>query len=123
MQKTLQVGKTKWITIQEPDKTIIDKLAQEYGFHEMIVEDILGINAQSKIDTSSNHLFMALTFTKYIPEEARYIFNELDVIIGEDHIITTTGLESHKLNEVFEDIRKEATTIDGSYIFDHQKNK
>lgn len=50
---------------------------------------------------------MALTFTKYIPEEKRYIFNELDVIIGEDHIITTTGLESHKLHEVFEDINKE----------------
>jgi len=81
MQKELQVGKTQWIFIQEPDKPTIDKLAQEYDFHEMIVNDILGVNAQSKMDTSSNHFFMALTFTKYIPEESRHIFNELDVII------------------------------------------
>lgn len=41
MQKELQVGKTKWIFIQEPDKTTVDKLAQEYDLHELIVEDIL----------------------------------------------------------------------------------
>lgn len=90
MEKVIQVGKTKWICIQSPDKKTIDNLAKEYNFHEMIVEDILGINAQSKIDTSSDHFFMALTFTKYITEEARYTFNEMDVIIGQDLIITTT---------------------------------
>jgi len=93
MQKTLQIGKTKWTFIQTPDKKTIDRLAQEYGFHEMIVDDILGVNAQSKIDTSSNHFFLALTFTHYIPEESRHMFNELDVIIWEDHIITTIGIE------------------------------
>lgn len=115
MQKELQVGKTKWIAIETPDQITVDALAKEYGFHEMIVEDILGVNAQSKIDTSSNHFFMALTFTKYIPEETRYTFNELDVIIGNDLIITTTGLASHRLNEIFEEIEKEKKAIDGSY--------
>lgn len=81
MQKTLEVGKTKWTFIQTPDKKTIDKLAQEYGFHEMIVDDILGVNAQSKIDTSSNYFFLALTFTHYLPEQSKHIFNELDVII------------------------------------------
>jgi len=90
MQKTLQIGKTQWISIQTPDKETIDTLAKEYNLHEMIVDDILGINAQSKIDTSSNHFFMALTFTKYLPGESRYIFNEMDVVIGENFIITTT---------------------------------
>ena len=115
MQKTLQVGKTQWIFIQTPDKETIDKLAQEYDFHEMIVDDILWVNAQSKIDTSSNHFFLALTFTKYIAEESRYLFNELDVIIGENHIITTIGKESENFNKVFEDLTKEAEKIDGSY--------
>jgi len=115
MQKTLQIGKTKWIFIQTPDKETIDNLAQEYNLHELIVDDILDINAQSKIDTSSNHFFLALTFTKYIPEETRYVFNELDVIIGENLIITTTGLESHKLNDIFEEINKEVKNIDKSY--------
>lgn len=90
MQKELKVGETKWINIQAPDKKTIDKLAQEYHFHEMIIEDILDINAQSKIDTSNDHFFMAMTFTKYLPEEHRYTFNEMDVIIGENLIITTT---------------------------------
>ena len=98
-----------------PDKETIDTLAKEYNFHEMIVEDILGINAQSKIDTTSNHFFMALTFTKYMPEESKYTFNEMDVIIGENLIITTTGIESQKMNDIFEEIEKEVDEIDGSY--------
>ncbi len=115
MEKTLKVGKTQWICIQNPAKETINKLAKEYAFHEMIVDDILEINAQSKIDTSSNHFFMALTFTKYIPEESRYTFNELDAIIGENLIITTTGIESETLNTTFNDIAKEVESIDGSY--------
>jgi len=115
MQKTLQVGKTQRIFIQTPDKKTVDKLAKEYNLHEMIVDDILWVNAQSKIDTSSNHFFLALTFTKYEKAEARYLFNELDVIIGENIIITTIGIESASFNKVFEDIKTEVETINGSY--------
>lgn len=81
----------------------------------MIVDDILGINAQSKIDTSSNHFFLALTFTKYEAETARYIPNELDVVIGENTIITTIEIESESFNKIFEDISKEVEKIEGSY--------
>ena len=115
MQKTLQIGKTQWISIQTPDKETIDTLAKEYNLHEMIVDDILGINAQSKIDTSSNHFFMALTFTKYLPGESRYIFNEMDVVIGENFIITTTWLTSERMNMVFDEISKEAKKMNNSY--------
>lgn len=123
MQKALQIGKTQWIFIQSPDKKTIDKLAKEYDFHEMIVNDVLGVNAQSKIDTSSNHFFLALTFTKYVAEGSKYLFNELDVIIGENLIVTTIGVESESFNKVFEDLSKEAEKIDGSYKFDHQPKK
>lgn len=115
MQKTLQVGKTKWICLQTPSQEDITKLAQEYHFHEMVTEDILDINAQSKIDTTNNHFFMALTFTKYLENESKYTFNELDAIIGEDYIITTTGLPSEKLNTTFNEIAQEAEKIDHSY--------
>ena len=115
MQRILEVGKTQWIFIHTPDKESINKLALEYDLHEMIVDDILWVNAQSKIDTSSNHFFLALTFTKYDQESWKYLFNELVVIIWDNHIITTIGIESQSLNKVFENISKEAETIDGSY--------
>ena len=37
------------------------------------------------------------------------------MIIGDNHIITTIGLESQSFNKLFEDMSKEAETIDGSY--------
>ncbi len=99
----------------EPSKETIEKLAQEYDFHEMIVEDILSINAQSKIDTSSKHFFMALTFTKYIVEKERYTFNEMNVIIGDNLIVTTTGIESEKMNNIFEKRSNETENKNHSY--------
>jgi Mg2+ and Co2+ transporter CorA len=81
MQQILTVGKTKWIYVQEPDQKTIHQLAEEYHFHEMIVDALIEVNAQSKIDIDSDHFFLALTFTKYLENENRYLMNELDVII------------------------------------------
>jgi Mg2+ and Co2+ transporter CorA len=81
MQQTIQIGQTQRTYIQEPDREIINKLAQEYDFHEVIVDDLIEINAQSKIDSNSKHFFLALTFTKYMENDQKYILNELDVII------------------------------------------
>jgi Mg2+ and Co2+ transporter CorA len=68
MQKTLQIGTTQRIYIQEPNQEeSIRKLAQEYEFHEMMTNDLLGVNAQSKIESNEKHFFLALTFTKYQP--------------------------------------------------------
>ena len=58
---------------------------------------------------------MALTFTKYLPEEGRYVFNEMDTIIGENYIITTMGLESERLSMVFDEMSKEVETIKEVY--------
>ena len=42
MQKTLQIGTTQWIYIQEPDQEkSIKELAQQYEFHEMMTNDLL----------------------------------------------------------------------------------
>ncbi len=116
MQKTLQIGTTQWIYIQEPNQEdSIKKLAQEYEFHEMMTNDLLGVNAHSKIEKNDKHFFLALTFTKYQPEKGRYLLNELDVIIGDNYIITTTGLESTSFSDMFEKFSKEAEKMKGSY--------
>ena len=114
MQQSIQIGNTQWIHIQEPNREVISQLAQEYGFHEVIVDDLLEINAQSKIDSNSNHFFLALTFTKYLTSEERYLFNELDVIIGENYIITTNSLESNTIDDLFESFKNMGDLKDGS---------
>lgn len=114
-QQILNVGKTKWIYIPQPDKETIHKLAAEYNFHEIIVNDLIEVNAQSKIDINSNNFFLTLTFTKYLQSEQRYILNELDVIIGDDYIITTTSSDSSNLDRFFEKFKEEAEHITESY--------
>ncbi len=115
MQQTIQIGQTQRTYIQEPDREIINKLAQEYDFHEVIVDDLIEINAQSKIDSNSKHFFLALTFTKYMENDQKYILNELDVIIWDNFIVTTTSLESQSFNDLCESIKEEAKDISEPY--------
>lgn len=115
MQEILKFGDTTWTYISEPDKEAIAQIAQEYDFHEVIVDDLLEINAQSKIDSNSNHLFLALTFTKYVESEKRYLLNELDVIVGDNFIVTTTPHESESFKKLLEVMKKESPHCAESY--------
>ena len=81
----------------------------------MMTNDLLWVNAQSKMETNEKHFFLALTFTKYQPNEERYLLNELDVIIWDTYIITTTGLASESFNAMFEDFKKESKKLTWSY--------
>ncbi|HOG15471.1 MAG TPA: CorA family divalent cation transporter, partial [Candidatus Absconditabacterales bacterium] len=94
MKKTLTIDKTKRICWQTPEQDDIEKLSKQYNFHEMIKENMLDINAESKFSTIDDNFFMALAFTKYLKSKSKYVFNELDIVIGKDYIITTTGLFS-----------------------------
>ncbi len=115
MQEILKLGTTTWTYVQEPTKETITKLAEEYDFHEVIVDDLLEINAQSKIDSNSKHFFLALTFTKYLESEKRYLLNELDVIIGEHFVVTTIPLESKSFKNLFETMKNEVIEADEAY--------
>lgn len=115
MQEILTIGKTKWIYVQGPDQHMIHQLAEEYHFHEMIEDALVEVNAQSKLDIDSDHFFLALTFTKYLESENRYLMNELDVIIGDDYIVTTIPLESESFRNLFDVLKKETETLHDSY--------
>jgi Mg2+ and Co2+ transporter CorA len=109
MQQTVQLGDIQWIHLAQPDSEVIHQLAKEEGLHEILVDDLLEINSHSKIDSNSDNIFVALTFTRYLPEEQRYILKEIDAIIKENSIITTCALESDVINELLDTLPKEFT--------------
>jgi|BioPla2DNA2_1021312.scaffolds.fasta_scaffold02035_10 magnesium transporter len=115
MKKTLTIDKTKWICWQTPEQDDIEKLSKQYNFHEMIKENMLDINAESKFSTIDDNFFMALAFTKYLKSKSKYVFNELDIVIWKDYIITTTWLFSEKLDMVFNQMSHESKDIKNSY--------
>lgn len=111
IQKVLHIGDIQWIFVQSPKKETIENLAKEYNLHEVIVRDMLQVNAQSKIEIGDESIFLALSFTKYIVEKKRYVFNELDIVIGKNYIITVTWIESKSFNDLFEKTKtQEAST-------------
>lgn len=103
MKNLLKIGKVSWIHFENPKKSELLEIDQEYNLHEIILDDIVEYGVQDKIDTYDNHIFMVFHFPKYDEKQKRYISNEFCIILWKNFIITIT---SHKTNHI-EKIREE----------------
>jgi len=103
MKNLLKIWKVTWIHFENPKKSELLGIWEEYNLHEIIIDDIVEYWVQDKIDTYDNHIFMIFHFPKYDEKQKRYISNEFSVILWKNFIITIT---SHKTNHI-EKIREE----------------
>ncbi len=103
MKNLLKIGRVSWIHFENPKKSELLEIWQEYDLHEIILDDIVEYWVQDKIDTYDNHIFMVFHFPKYDEKQKRYISNEFCIILWKNFIITIT---SHKTNHI-EKIREE----------------
>lgn len=106
MKNLLKIWKVTWIHFENPKKSELLEMWEEYDLHEIIIDDIVEYWVQDKIDTYDNHIFMVFHFPKYDEKQKRYISNEFSVILWKDFIIT---IPSHKTNHI-EKIREEYIT-------------
>ena len=107
MKDLLKIWKITWIHFQNPKKSELLEIWEEYDLHEIIIDDIVEDGTQDKIDTYDNHIFMVFHFQKYDQKQKRYISNELSVILWKNFIITisshhTTHIEKIKQDYIWE---------------------
>ena len=83
-----------WIGLHEPDAEQIQGIAQEFGLHELAVEDALEAHQRPKLEQYDDTLFMVLKTVHYVPHESPTTANEivetgeLMVFLGKDFVIT-----------------------------------
>ena len=83
-----------WIGLHEPDAEQIQGIAQEFGLHELAVEDALEAHQRPKLEQYDDTLFMVLKTVRYVPHESPTTANEivetgeLMVFLGKDFVIT-----------------------------------
>jgi magnesium transporter len=110
--ESLNWGRLQWIHIQRPTKAETDYLAQHFPFHPLNLEDILSVVQRAKIDEYDDHLFVVLHFPCFMCEHVT-TFNELDIFIGKDFIVSidcpgnlTTLADFFKLCQENEEARR-----------------
>lgn len=95
----------RWINIDGPRLADRLWLEQEFGFHELDLEDVASHNQRPKVDVYDEYMFLVMQFPRFDPDAGRLHAAELDMFIGPDYVITLPNEEIHPLPALFERVR------------------
>jgi magnesium transporter len=89
-----------WIGLYRPTEEEFASVAQEFGLHELAVEDALEAHQRPKIERYAQTLFVVLRPARYLDAPEEVEFGEIHVFVGEDFVITVRHGEAPALAEV-----------------------
>ena len=70
-------GTFVWLCLHEPDLPLLRKVQQEFGLHDLAVEDALDAHQRPKLETYGDSIFVVLNTAQLVNEE---------VVVGETHL-------------------------------------
>ncbi|HLM51349.1 MAG TPA: CorA family divalent cation transporter, partial [Solirubrobacteraceae bacterium] len=96
------VDSPAWIDVQDPDDGELDRLAQEFGLHDLAVEDAREGHQRPKVEGYDETLFVVLKPVRYLEEEERLDIDEVDVFVGRDFLVSVRYRDQKDLETVRE---------------------
>jgi len=92
-----------WVGLYEPEESLLDKLQEEFGLHDLAVEDAHYAHQRPKIEAYGNSLFLAVHTAQMIEGHVR--FGETQMFVGPRFLVTVrhgASLSYAKVRERFE---------------------
>jgi magnesium transporter len=101
----IEAPSLRWVNINEPRLADRLWLAEEFGFHELDLEDVASHNQRPKVDEYDEYLFLVMQFPRFDKETGRLHAAELDIFVGPEYVITLPNDEILPLPGLFERAR------------------
>ena len=79
-------GSFVWVGLYEPEAALLDKLQEEFGLHDLAVEDAQSAHQRPKLEAYGNSLFIAVHTAQKVEDHVR--FGETHVFIGPRFLVT-----------------------------------
>lgn len=89
-----------WIGLYKPSEQEFQSVAEEFGLHELSVEDAVQAHQRPKIERYGSITFVVLRTAHYVDPKEIIDFGEIHLFIGSDFIISVRHGESPDLNQV-----------------------
>lgn len=89
-----------WLGLHEPTREELTKVKDEFGLHELAVEDAYKAHQRPKLEVYGDSLFMVLRTARYIDELETVEFGEIQIFVGEDHIVVVRHGDASDLGRV-----------------------
>jgi magnesium transporter len=89
-----------WLGLHEPTKEEIVRIGEEFGLHQLAVEDAIHAHQRPKLERYGDTLFLVLRTAHYIDETETVEFGEIHVFAGPSFVITIRRGQGSELGRV-----------------------
>ncbi len=79
-------GSFVWLGLYEPEEALLDKLQEEFGLHDLAIEDAQNAHQRPKIEAYGNSMFLAVHTAQLI--DSHVCFGETHAFVGPRFLIT-----------------------------------
>jgi magnesium transporter len=93
-------GAMAWIGMLRPTESQLIPVADEFGFHEIAVEDAIVAHQRPKLERYGDTLFVVLRAATYLDKEEEVEFGEIHVFVGPDLVLTVRHSRTPDLGAV-----------------------
>jgi len=93
-------GGFAWIGLYRPDPAELGVVADEFGLHELAVEDALAGHQRAKLERYADIRFVVLRPARYIDVDERVEFGEVHLFVGADFVVAIRHAEKPDLGRV-----------------------
>ena len=77
-----------WIGLYEPDEDILRQIQQEFGLHDLAVEDAHSAHQRPKVEDFGEELFVVLRTAQLNEATHRVDFGETHIFVGERYVVS-----------------------------------
>jgi len=79
-------GSFIWIGLYEPDDAVLETLQEEFGLHDLAIEDAHKAHQRPKVEAYGNSLFLAASTAQVVAQKIAY--GETHVFFGPRYLVT-----------------------------------
>ncbi|GAB3974803.1 magnesium/cobalt transporter CorA [Plantactinospora veratri] len=93
-------GTMAWIGLYRPTEGQLLTVAEEFGLHELAVEDAIVAHQRPKLERYGDTLFVVLRAARYLDEREEVDFGEVHVFVGSNFVLTVRHGQAPDLTAV-----------------------
>ena len=82
-----------WVALKDPDAGEMAAMKEEFGLHELAIEDVMNGNQRPKIDEFGNTLF-AVLHTIELDDDGELVTGQVNVFAGPNFVLSATTMTS-----------------------------
>lgn len=106
--QSIEFNKIKWVDVKDPTRREIARLAEEFPFHPLHLEDTISKGQFPKIEQSDEdkYIFLLLRIPSYNQKDGTIVINQICFFLGENYLVTVHESDHDTVSRIFADCKE-----------------